>query len=83
MKQMKQPELQGIQQVLSGELKAIEMVRSEFMDVFDLHEISEADMDDAEEGVNEAESEPFDNVLGDAPDENGKTSHRNEDDNLK
>ena len=36
--QLEQPELRSIHQVLSGELKAIELVRNEFIELFDLHE---------------------------------------------
>ncbi|MFC4619021.1 hypothetical protein ACFO4N_09885 [Camelliibacillus cellulosilyticus] len=36
--QLKSPELQSIQQVLVGELKAIEMVINEFAQLFELHE---------------------------------------------
>lgn len=36
--QLEQPEYQTIQQVLVGELKAIDMVISEFSQLFDIHE---------------------------------------------
>jgi hypothetical protein len=38
LQQLEQPKLQAIHQVIGGELKAIEMVRNEFIDLFDLHE---------------------------------------------
>lgn len=37
-KQLEQPELQSIHQVIIGELKAIELIRNEFIEQFDLHE---------------------------------------------
>ncbi|KOY83431.1 hypothetical protein MHB44_12415 [Lysinibacillus sp. FSL H8-0500] len=36
--QLEQPEFQGIQQILVGELKAIDMVIQEFSQVFDIQE---------------------------------------------
>jgi hypothetical protein len=38
IQQLEQTELQAIHQVIGGELKAIEMVRNEFIDLFGLHD---------------------------------------------
>jgi hypothetical protein len=37
-KQLEEPEFQSIQQILIGELKAIDMVINEFVQVFEIHE---------------------------------------------
>jgi hypothetical protein len=38
VQQLAQPELQAIHQVVSGELKAVELIRNEFIELFDLYE---------------------------------------------
>ncbi|WP_067934487.1 hypothetical protein [Alicyclobacillus kakegawensis] len=53
IQQLAQPELQAIHQVLSGELKAIELVRNEFIEFFDLREtrkVEKEHMRDEERG---------------------------------
>jgi hypothetical protein len=37
LQQLQQPELQSLSQVLSGELKAVELIRNEFIEWFALH----------------------------------------------
>ncbi|MFJ7920766.1 hypothetical protein ACIQ6U_13495 [Lysinibacillus fusiformis] len=49
--QLEQPEFQSIQQILVGELKAIDMVIQEFSQLFDIHESETAvDHSQKEEG---------------------------------
>ncbi|WP_230874944.1 hypothetical protein [Lysinibacillus cavernae] len=53
--QLEQPEFQSIQQILVGELKAIDMVIQEFSQLFDIHENETAETPDSsqeEEGNN-------------------------------
>ncbi|KPN96368.1 hypothetical protein [Lysinibacillus sp. ZYM-1] len=53
--QLEQPEFQSIQQILVGELKAIDMVIQEFSQLFDIHEsetIETEDNSQTEEGGN-------------------------------
>ncbi|WP_212758524.1 hypothetical protein [Paenibacillus sinopodophylli] len=52
IEQLEQPELKTIHQVIAGELKAIEMVRNEFIDLFGLH-------DDQKDGINELAKNGF------------------------
>ena len=40
-KQLEQTELQAIYSVISGELKAVELIRNEFIELFELHEFHE------------------------------------------
>ncbi len=54
--QLEQPELASIREVISGELKAVEAIIDEFMQVFDFQEIPAADSIDQPEGDNERES---------------------------
>lgn len=58
-KQLETPELQSINPILIGELKAIEMVIDEFIQVFDLHEcdVEGTDALFAGEGNGEEKSE--------------------------
>ena len=48
-KQLETPELQSIDPILVGELKAIDMVIEEFVHVFELHEYQESPLPDAGE----------------------------------
>ncbi|MGN1385286.1 MAG: hypothetical protein ACI4XS_01680 [Bacillus sp. (in: firmicutes)] len=45
-KQLQEPELQSINPVIAGELKAIEMVISEYVQLFELHEAEEMETDE-------------------------------------
>ena len=47
-KQLETPELQTIHPHLVGELKAVEMVIDEFIQLFELHEVEENQKEDAE-----------------------------------
>ncbi|QQZ08740.1 hypothetical protein [Heyndrickxia vini] len=47
--QLETPELQTINPILVGELKAIEMVINEFVQLFELHEFEDMDTDEKEE----------------------------------
>ena len=44
-KQLEQTELQAIYAVISGELKAVELIRNEFIELFELHESQEESLD--------------------------------------
>jgi hypothetical protein len=44
-KQLEQTELQAIYSVISGELKAVELIRNEFIELFELHEFHESNTD--------------------------------------
>lgn len=44
--QLDQPEFQSIHQILVGELKAIDMVINEFIELFEIHESEEMEMQD-------------------------------------
>ena len=46
-KQLETPELQSINPVLVGELKAIDMIIHEFIETFELHEVEEAEPTEA------------------------------------
>lgn len=48
--QLEQPEFQSIQQMLIGELKAIDMVIQEFSQLFDIHESETTDTSDGSQG---------------------------------
>lgn len=48
--QLEQPEFQSIQQMLIGELKAIDMVIQEFSQLFDIHESETTDTSDGLQG---------------------------------
>ncbi|PLS09584.1 hypothetical protein [Neobacillus cucumis] len=59
--QLEAPEFQSIQPILLGELKAMEMVINEFVQLFELHEFEAADADSKkteEEMAPEASKEP-------------------------
>lgn len=62
--QLEAPEFQSIQPILLGELKAIEMVINEFVQLFELHEFEATDADskktEEEEISPEASKEPLD-----------------------
>jgi hypothetical protein len=47
--QLSTPELQSINKILVGELKAIEMVISEFVQLFELHEVEEPEVNKQKE----------------------------------
>lgn len=49
-KQLDAPEFQSIHQVLVGELKAIDMVIDEFVQLFDIHESETEDIPDEKSG---------------------------------
>ncbi|MED3572542.1 hypothetical protein [Cytobacillus praedii] len=51
--QLEKPEFQSINQILVGELKAIDMVINEFMQLFELHEMEVAETDRKESGEHE------------------------------
>jgi len=58
-KQLETPELQSINPILVGELKAIEMIIDEYIQVFDLHECDAegTDLLSTDEGNEEEKSE--------------------------
>ena len=47
--QLEQPEFQSIQPILVGELKAIDMVINEFIQLFEIHESETMDTSDSQE----------------------------------
>ena len=53
--QLEQPELGSIRDVISGELKAVETIINEFMQVFDFQETLTAEGADQPDGDNESE----------------------------
>ncbi|MFS0780154.1 hypothetical protein [Bacillus sp. 1P06AnD] len=59
--QLSSPELQAINPIIAGELKAIEMVIEEFVQLFELYESEEteekASLSDAKEQLNEEKNE--------------------------
>ena len=54
--QLEQPELASIREVISGELKAVESIIDEFMQVFDFQDIPTAEDADQPDGDNDSES---------------------------
>ncbi|WP_026567415.1 hypothetical protein [Bacillus sp. UNC41MFS5] len=56
MKQLEAPEFQSINQVLVGELKAIDMIINEFVQLFELHEM------DAIDSINKTEEEEISSI---------------------
>lgn len=56
MKQLEAPEFQSINQVLVGELKAIDMIINEFVQLFELHEIEAID------SINKTEEEEISSI---------------------
>lgn len=54
--QLETPELQSINQILVGELKAIDMIINEFIQVFDIHESEVSEVNDTNDGENETDS---------------------------
>lgn len=48
--QLEQPEFQSIQQILIGELKAMDMVIQEFSQLFDIHESETTETSDDSQG---------------------------------
>lgn len=57
LRQLGQAELQSIHPMISGELKAVEMIRDEFMELFDLDELEDEAIDDGLEAVGLEEKE--------------------------
>ena len=57
--QLEKPEFQSINQILVGELKAIDLVINEFMQLFELHEQEDAKVD-GKESLDNAEKEDND-----------------------
>ncbi|MFJ5788929.1 hypothetical protein ACIP9G_02480 [Lysinibacillus sp. NPDC093197] len=56
--QLEQPEYQSIQQILVGELKAMDMVINEFIQLFEIQENETMDMISEEENIENKESMP-------------------------
>jgi len=68
--QLNTPELQSIHTILVGELKAIEMVISEFVQLFELHEVDELEGDNQKETSSSPASESLDNEVNKSSDIN-------------
>ncbi|MDF2790151.1 MAG: hypothetical protein K0S80_3249 [Neobacillus sp.] len=62
------PELQSINPILVGELKAIEMVISEFIQVFELHEVEELEFNNQKETSSFRSSESPENGVNESND---------------
>ena len=56
-KQLETPELQSINPVLVGELKAIDMIMEEFVRVFELYEVEEKEHEPEEQSENHSSDE--------------------------
>jgi len=56
--QLEQPEFQSIQPILIGELKAIDMVINEFIQLFDIHESETEENADTQEEKENSSLEP-------------------------
>lgn len=65
--QLQQTELQAIHPVLSGELKAVELIRNEFIALFELHEGDEGPTENDRGPVEDHDTE--DELLAGEPDE--------------
>jgi hypothetical protein len=62
------PELQSINTILVGELKAIDMVISEFVQLFELHEVEELEVNNKKETSSTPSSESLENGVNESND---------------
>lgn len=66
--QLTTPELQSINPIIVGELKAIENVISEFVQLFELHEAEELEVNEQKETLSIPSSESLDRGVKDSSD---------------
>jgi hypothetical protein len=62
------PELQSINTILVGELKAIDLVINEFVQLFELHEVEELEVSNQKETLKSPSSESLDNGVNESND---------------
>lgn len=56
-RQLEEPEFESIRQILTGELKAMDMIMDEFIRLFDIHESEVDETADEQKGDKEEENE--------------------------